>query len=199
MPTPTPPPACWPLWAAIEEVLRTNPDNIVVGGRDLCRVCLCRVQLPAAAGKVRENLVITQYQDPQPGGRAAGLLHRPAGADHRHEPRQVQLQSHNVNSMTQAAGTAAIRDEAYSRGDRQAAGHPHCRHRCPRQRILPCLTHANFVCHHRPHAPRKFLRNCGAGHPHPPFSTRRAFPTTCASTSAPTPKCSASLRRWMRF
>ena len=118
--------------AAIEEVLRTNPDNIVVVDETYVEFAPAGSSCLPLLEKY-ENLVITHFlQDPQPGGRAAGLLHRQAGADHRHEPRQVQLQSlqRQLDDPGRGYGRHPGRG-LLPRGDRQAAGHPHRRHRRP--------------------------------------------------------------------
>ena len=189
--------------AAIEEVLRTNPDNIVVVDETYVEFAPAGSSCLPLLEKY-ENLVITHTFSKThnlAGARLGYCIARPGLITDMNRVK-FSYSPYNVNSMTQAAGTAAIRDEAYFHEVTLSCWPP-----APpppkacASAVLPCSTRPPISCLPPPTAcpARKFLRNCGRRASSSAISTRRAFPTTCASPSAPTLKCSASLRRWMRF
>lgn len=189
--------------AAIEEVLRTNPDNIVVVDETYVEFAPAGSSCLPLLEKY-ENLVITHTFSKThnlAGARLGYCIARPGLITDMNRVK-FSYSPYNVNSMTQAAGTAAIRDEAYFHevtakllATRTAATEG------LRQRGFTVFdSAANFLFATTDRMPcKEIFENCGRGASSSAISTRHAFPTTCASPSAPTPKCSASLRRWMRF
>lgn len=102
--------------AAIEEVLRTNPDNIVIVDETYVEfapegsTCLPLLEK-------YDNLVITHTFSKThnlAGARLGFCLARPELIADMNRVK-FSYSPYNVNSLTQAAGTAAIRDEAYFR------------------------------------------------------------------------------------
>lgn len=100
--------------AAIEEVLRTNPDNIVIVDETYIEFA------PAGSSCLPllqryENLVITHTFSKThnlAGARLGYCLARPELIADMNRVK-FSYSPYNVNSLTQAAGTAAIRDEDY--------------------------------------------------------------------------------------
>ena len=172
-------------------------------GRGVCRLCRAGGVLPAAGGKIRKpDGGAHLLQIPQPGGRTAGVLCGAAGADRRHEPRQVQLQplQHKLDERGRRGrrhggrGVLPKNRGGYlpnpRRNDGRAAaarvhgagfGHEFCLCRPTRStKPPPCAA---------PCGSRTSL--CGISPP-------RASRTGCASPSAPRRRCSGSSPRWMR-
>ena len=100
--------------AAIEEVLRTNPDNIVVVDETYVEFAPAGSSCLPLLEKY-ENLVITHTFSKThnlAGARLGYCIARPGLITDMNRVK-FSYSPYNVNSMTQAAGTAAIRDEAY--------------------------------------------------------------------------------------
>lgn len=101
---------------AIEEVLRTNPDNIVIVDETYIEFAPAGSTCLPLLEKY-ENLVITHTFSKThnlAGARLGFCLARPELIADMNRVK-FSYSPYNVNSLTQAAGTAAIRDEAYFR------------------------------------------------------------------------------------
>ena len=101
---------------AIEEVLRTNPDNIVIVDETYIEFAPARSTCLPLLEKY-DNLVITHTFSKThnlAGARLGFCLARPELIADMNRVK-FSYSPYNVNSLTQAAGTAAIRDEVYFR------------------------------------------------------------------------------------
>lgn len=101
---------------AIEEVLRTNPDNIVIVDETYIEFAPTGSSCLPLLERY-ENLVITHTFSKThnlAGARLGYCLARPELIADMNRVK-FSYSPYNVNTMTQAAGTAAIRDEAYFR------------------------------------------------------------------------------------
>ena len=101
---------------AIEEVLRTNPDNVVIVDETYIEFAPASSSCLPLLEKY-ENLVITHTFSKThnlAGARLGFCLARPELIADMNRVK-FSYSPYNVNSLTQAAGTAAIRDEAYFR------------------------------------------------------------------------------------
>ena len=102
--------------AGIEEVLKTNPDNIVVVDETYVEFAPAGSSCLPLLEKY-DNLVITHTFSKThnlAGARLGYCIARPELIADMNRVK-FSYSPYNVNSMTQAAGTAAIRDEAYFR------------------------------------------------------------------------------------
>lgn len=100
----------------IEEVLRTNPDNVVIVDETYIEFAPAGSTCLPLLEKY-ENLVITHTFSKThnlAGARLGFCLARPELIADMNRVK-FSYSPYNVNSLTQAAGTAAIRDEAYFR------------------------------------------------------------------------------------
>lgn len=101
---------------AIEEVLRTNPDNIVIVDETYIEFAPAGATCLPLLEKY-DNLVITHTFSKThnlAGARLGFCLARPELIADMNRVK-FSYSPYNVNSLTQAAGTAAIRDEVYFR------------------------------------------------------------------------------------
>ncbi len=96
-------------------MLKTNPDNIVIVDETYVEFAAGWLILPAALDKY-DNLVITHTFSKThnlAGARLGFCIARPELIADMNRVKFSYSSPYNVNSMTQAAGVAAISDEAY--------------------------------------------------------------------------------------